>query len=73
MPEAGNISVSLWTGRANRVIVYWRPRDAKTYCGLVGKISAGSMLIGIFQDRPGAVIFGLVVFVLALKLERSMK
>jgi len=31
------------------------------------------MLIGIFQDRPGAVIFGLVVFVLALKLERGIK
>ena len=37
------------------------------------KISAGSMLIGIFQDRPSAVIFGLVIFVLALKLERRMK
>ena len=37
------------------------------------KISAGSMLIGIFQDRPGAVIFGLIIFVLALKLERDMQ
>ena len=37
------------------------------------KISAGSMLIGIFQDRPGAVIFGLIVFILALRLEGSIK
>jgi hypothetical protein len=37
------------------------------------KISAGSMLIGIFQNRPSAVLFGLAVIILALRLERSIK
>ena len=40
---------------------------------LCQSVKIAAQLIGIFQDRPGAVIFGLLVFILALRLERGIK
>ena len=39
------------------------------------KISAGSMLIGLFQKDQGvfAAVFGLTLMILVLKLERGKK
>jgi hypothetical protein len=45
----------------------------KRVAGRAEKISAGSMLIGIFQNRLRAVLFGLQGIIAILRLERSIK